>query len=569
MNLMMVCEKAELLFSNVLNMSITGSIVILVVLLTRVMLKRAPKVFSYALWAVVLFRLLCPVTVMSPFSLFGVLNVERVSDAIEQMREQDDGWKGQNTDSETVKLPAENIGGEVGINAGENMESSSDWKSEASAIIAVVWLLGVSAMGCYSVVTLIRLRRKLSDAVKLEDNIYLSDHINSAFVIGQLRTRIYLPSGLSEHEREYILLHEQHHIRRGDHIIKLLAFVALCVHWFNPLVWLAFVLAGKDMEMSCDESVIRTLGEAVRADYSASLLSLATGHRIIAGTPLAFGEGNPKDRIRNLARWKQPARGLIVSAVLLCTVLMVCLFTDPKRSLSQIKINGINYVLQEETVTELPDVCYEMGVLESVLHGTSKDPEKDFSGTNLDEKYPGCMIYQEFGVTDVIYLEDYSGYYLVFASELASPFHCTWVMEEIVFNFNSSYPYPKELAPGYSIRYDGELCIMYGDTGIIEGRFESFALSEKKFDSFFDWSSDKGVWTNGENLAAMLRRNNAHAWKLDVPSTRYMGDQPFYYLLQQKNGDVYLAHGYYDPQGPNDSFADDTYIDWMIRLEIR
>ena len=141
--------------------------------------------------------------------------------------------------------------------------------------------------------------------------------------------KIYLPCNMGEKEQEYIILHEQHHIRRFDHVIKALAFLALTIHWFNPLVWVAFVLACKDMEMSCDEAVIRKLGEDVRADYSASLLTLATGHRIIAGTPLAFGEGDTKGRIKNLARWKKPAIWIIVIALILCVILAVCLLTNP------------------------------------------------------------------------------------------------------------------------------------------------------------------------------------------------------------------------------------------------
>lgn len=163
------------------------------------------------------------------------------------------------------------------------------------AIATIVWLTGTVAMVIYGVVSLLRLRRRLVGAVPLEKSVYLADHISTPFVLGLFRPKIYLPSALPEGERGYILLHERHHIRRLDHAVKLLAFLALCVHWFNPLVWLMFVLLGRDMEMSCDEAVMKKLGEAVRADYSASLLRLATGRKIIAGAPLAFGEGDTRD----------------------------------------------------------------------------------------------------------------------------------------------------------------------------------------------------------------------------------------------------------------------------------
>jgi hypothetical protein len=187
----------------------------------------------------------------------------------------------------------------------------------------------MAALLIYSTVSLIRLKRKLVGAILLRDNIYLADHIDSPFVMGQIRPKIYLPSSLAEKERDYILLHEEHHIRRGDHVVKLLSFIALCLHCFNPLVWIAFILSGKDMEMSCDEAVLRKLGGDIRADYSASLISLATGRRIIAGTPLAFGEGNTEGRIKNIAKWKKPAVWVIVVAVIVCVVLAVCLITNP------------------------------------------------------------------------------------------------------------------------------------------------------------------------------------------------------------------------------------------------
>ena len=166
----------------------------------------------------------------------------------------------------------------------------------------------------------------------MEDNIYLADYIPSPFVMGLFRPKIYLPSTLTETERGYILRHEQYHLRRRDHVVKLLSFLALCVHWFNPLVWAAFILAGKDMEMSCDEAVVRELGEDIRADYSASLLSLATGRRIVAGMPLAFGEGDTGGRIRNLLNWKRPQPWIIAVCAVVCVGLIALCAANPKGS---------------------------------------------------------------------------------------------------------------------------------------------------------------------------------------------------------------------------------------------
>ena len=200
------------------------------------------------------------------------------------------------------------------------------------AVLTLTWLTGMALLLLYSVISLLRLRRRLVGAVRLEDNIYLADYIPSPFVMGLFRPKIYLPSTLTETERGYILRHEQYHLRRRDHVVKLLSFLALCVHWFNPLMWAAFILAGKDMEMSCDEAVVRELGEDIRADYSASLLSLATGRRIVAGMPLAFGEGDTGSRIRNLLNWKRPQPWIIAVCAVVCVGLIALCAANPKGS---------------------------------------------------------------------------------------------------------------------------------------------------------------------------------------------------------------------------------------------
>ena len=188
----------------------------------------------------------------------------------------------------------------------------------------------MAAMCIWSAVAYWKLRKCVKISVPFRKGIRIADDIDTPFVMGLLRPVIYLPGNLEDRERKYIIAHERHHIRRGDHIFKALGFLALTIHWFNPLVWVAFVLASRDMEMSCDEAVIRKYGADVRADYSASLLNLATGHRLFTGTPLAFGEGDPTGRVRNLAKWKKPKRWIVLICVILCAVLVVCLLTDPE-----------------------------------------------------------------------------------------------------------------------------------------------------------------------------------------------------------------------------------------------
>lgn len=317
-------------FPRLLNMSLTASVVILFVIFARLLLKRAPKIFSYALWYVVLFRLFCPVAINSPLSLLGMFDAPTMESHSAASSIEYIPANIVHTESPEIHMPVPGVSDVVNRQLPQGAEQlGADPLEFPTTFATYIWGAGFLAMAVYSVIAYFGIRKKLKVVIPLRDNIFIADDIKSPFVIGFFRPGIYLPCGLGGKEQEYIILHEQHHIRRLDHIVKALAFLALCIHWFNPLVWLAFVLMGKDMEMSCDEAVIRKMGENVRADYSASLLALATGRRLIAGTPLAFGEGDTKGRIRNLANLRKPAFWVILAAVAGCATLAVCLLTNP------------------------------------------------------------------------------------------------------------------------------------------------------------------------------------------------------------------------------------------------
>lgn len=305
------------IFLQILNLSFTASFVILFVLIARLFLKKAPRWISYALWGVVLFRLICPFTFQGIWSLIPV-HTEPLSPDILTAQ----------TPQVSTGLPLINsaINSSLPVpQTGASVNPLQVW----SAVGTGIWLAGLCVLLVYSIVSLVRLRLKLVGSVKLRENIYLADHISTPFVFGLIRPKIFLPSSLSEQEQPYILLHEQTHIQRFDHVIKILAFFALCLHWFNPLVWLAFFFCGRDMETSCDESVMNRMDSDIRRDYSASLLSLATGRKIIAGTPLAFGEGNPKSRIKNVLDYRKPAVRVTAISLILAVALGVGLLTNP------------------------------------------------------------------------------------------------------------------------------------------------------------------------------------------------------------------------------------------------
>lgn len=308
-------------FPDLLDVNLTASIVILFVVCVRQFMKGAPKIFSYALWAIVLLRLLVPVSIESPMSFVpertefsSMVDVNEVLPEVQFETPQDradNAWYRENTPP------------------GEPLVQTSR-SLDAQTYLTFAWLAGIAFLLLRSAASYWKLRKKVRVTIPFRKGIYIADDIDTPFVMGFLRPKIYLPGSLEPWERTFIIAHERHHIRRGDHIFKALGFLALAIHWFNPFVWAAFVLAGRDMEMSCDEAVIRKLGEDVRADYSSSLLNLSTGHRLFAGTPLAFGEGDPTGRVRNLAKWKKPALWVVIICIILCSVLAVCLLTNPE-----------------------------------------------------------------------------------------------------------------------------------------------------------------------------------------------------------------------------------------------
>lgn len=308
-------------FPDLLEVNLTASIVILFVICARLFLKRAPKIFSYVLWAIVLLRLLAPISIESSVSVVPeqteFVSMVELNEAMPRIEFESPGDRATNQWIRENTPPGEPF-------------AQTSRSLDAQTYLTFSWLTGMVFMLLRSVVSYWKLRKRVRVAIPLRKGIYIADDIDTPFVMGIFRPVIYLPGTLDKAERKYIIAHERHHIRRGDHIFKALGFLALTVHWFNPLVWVAFVLANRDMEMSCDEAVIRKFGEEVRADYSASLLNLATGHRLFAGTPLAFGEGNPTGRVRNLAKWKKPTIWVILICLIICIVLAVCLLTDPQ-----------------------------------------------------------------------------------------------------------------------------------------------------------------------------------------------------------------------------------------------
>ena len=309
----------QTLFSAVCNMTITASVVILCVLLARMLLKKAPKGFCCALWAVVLFRLLCPVSVSAPVSVLTVVDAPKTAAPVSVVEYVES----------PVQAPVETIHVEPSqltepAPSTPVAETPIDWHLIASR----VWVAGMILLAAYGIISYVNLKRKLRESVPLGPGLREADGIKSPFLLGLLRPVVYLPSGLRPEERGHILLHEQCHLRHGDHLVKAAFWLAVCIHWFNPLAWLAFVLCGRDMEMRCDEAVLRSLGPQVRSDYAQALLNFATGRRM-APAPLAFGEGDTGKRVRHVLTWKQKAAWALIPAAILCAVVLLITAVNP------------------------------------------------------------------------------------------------------------------------------------------------------------------------------------------------------------------------------------------------
>jgi len=322
------------LFLTVLAMSLTASYVILIVILARQFLKKAPKVISYALWSVVAFRLVFPFSFESVFSLLPrKANAFPITkDIVLQPSPQIDNGLEAVDAFVSRPLPAPAVG------------ASGNPLQVYVELGAYVWILGLAVLLIYSLISVWRLKRRLQSAQAIGPNIYQAEKLQTPFVLGFLRPKIYLPVGLNAAERGYILLHEQTHIRRKDHIVKIFAFLVLAIHWFNPLVWIAFRLMSTDMELSCDEKVLKSVNADIKKSYANSLLSFAAGRYSLNGGPLAFGEGNVKRRIINVLNYKKPKFWVILLAIAFVLIIGLGLAANPKSAPS---FNGSSYYVEE------------------------------------------------------------------------------------------------------------------------------------------------------------------------------------------------------------------------------
>ena len=373
----------EQMFLKILDMSRGASLIIVIVVVSRILLKRFPKYIPYMLWSAVLFRLLCPFTPEAAFGIFPDVRPAYDEPAAERdpvLNAETGGFVISYTGQETMNTPktVRRIPERSDTDSGQAVEIS--WQERFVFIGKYVWAAGMGFLLLYAVIAALRLHRKTAEAIRFKDNIYILYEPVPPFVMGIVKPRIYLPGDLSEKEQAYIILHEQFHIRRFDHIVKLAAFAALCIHWFNPLVWIAFLLSCRDMEMSCDEAVIKKLGVKIRADYSASLLAVSAKRGLIRWLPVGFGEGDVKGRIRNLAAFRKTKKGIAAVLAVCAGIFILCLATAHKTAVPDAEDPAVKTPAVEDD--ETPD---EPGASEKAEEAA--EPVSEKVSLNIAEHY--------------------------------------------------------------------------------------------------------------------------------------------------------------------------------------
>ena len=376
------------LFLKIINMSISASWLVLAVLILRFVLKKAPKWINVLLWGIVAIRLICPFSFESPLSLIP--------------------------SAETIPLnigmdstPTINSGISAINNAVNPIISQSNTPMAGASvnllqitigIYEYIWIFGMIALALYTAISYWRLCRKVDTAVRYKDNIFQSENVSSPFVFGIIKPRIYLPFKMNGQDLEHVVAHEHAHIRRKDHWWKPFGFLLLTIHWFNPLMWMAYVLLCRDIELACDEKVIKELGNEQRGDYTQALVACSINRRMIAACPLAFGEVSVKERVKSVMNYKKPAFWVIIISVIVCVGVAVCFLTNPKQDSYTLRIvvpagSQEKFVYTDEEVSTIRNSIKiwsgdGLGDTEVILSPVNKTTETRYTATYLTHGMP-------------------------------------------------------------------------------------------------------------------------------------------------------------------------------------
>lgn len=310
------------IFAQILNISIAAGWFALAVILLRLLLKKAPKWISCLLWGLVAIRLIMPFSIESALSLIPSAEALPVSNIYNSPSSISGNINYRNVDSGSEIFDAF-------VGAALRETTSPAVVRDGFGICACLWILGVAAMLIYTAVSYNRINRRVSEAAPLKDNVWMCDRIDTPFIFGLIKPRIYIPSDMNEQDKEFVIAHEKAHLSRRDHLWKPLGFLLLTVYWFNPVLWFAYTLLCRDIELACDEKVIKEMGAEIKKPYSNALINCSVPRKAIAACPLAFGETGVKGRIKSVLNYKKPAFWVIVVAIIASVVLAVCFLTNP------------------------------------------------------------------------------------------------------------------------------------------------------------------------------------------------------------------------------------------------
>ena len=549
-------------FLKILNMSITASWLILAVVLVRLLLKKAPKWIPCLLWGLVAIRLVCPFSFGSIFSLIPSSETIPTNITVQQEPAINSGITAVN----------EFINPVIAESFTPAPTDSVNPLQIIIPIAAIVWIAGIVIMLAYALISYIKLKKTVSVCVPVGERILSCDEVKAPFILGVFRPVIYVPSSMTGETLDLVIRHETAHLQRHDHWWKPLGYLLLAIYWFNPLCWIAYILLSRDIEMACDEKVIRDMDKDEMAAYSQALLDCSFPRRRIAACPLAFGEVGVKERVKGVLNYKKPAFWIILIAIIACIVLAVCLMTDPKNSfmINRSEVETVSYFN-----TFIGDDC--QGELNAAQIDEMVDRFSAVSKVKRSSQYEGmtpgyqlCVLLKDgsylyangyHATDDMVEIISKGERYSVSDPEFAKylrnvcsrgdispaqednindpPFGHYYTVQEIRYEVKRSGGNTSIPLPEYCLSSDKNLLILEdlnSNNWLNAGTFTEVVLSKDTFDQYFD--------PDGKTLAANMRRNNAKAWQVIVSD---LPDSLFYYLLLQKDGEVYLTRGYYVP----------------------
>ncbi len=549
----------DAIFLKIVNMSISACWIVLAIILLRFVLKKAPKWINCVLWGLAGLRLVLPFSFESVFSL--IPSAETISKPIDSPRPHIDSG---------VTIIDNQVNSYLQGNYFEGVTRPMGNFVDITTILAIVWLVGIAALLIYTIISFLRLKSKIGTAVLLRHNIFQSEAVVSPFVFGIIKPKIYLPFNMNEQDIEHVIAHEQAHICRKDYLWKPLGFLILTLHWFNPMVWLGYILLCRDIELACDEKVVKEFNNEQKADYSQALLSCSVNRRMIAACPLAFGEVGVKDRIKSVLNYKKPAFWVIVVAVIVSITVAVCFLTNPVNSSiynSRYETGKClySYVVSADKETKSNELVFDITsdgkVYKTFGDGTTDElgvlKESDYTAEdfeaaikNQDAKLNIGNIKNAYELSDCIFLQKSNGtvYLVQFFSDgkIMSVFKLNKIDKNDIQNgsyklseeiyFNGSYSYtPNFENDRIEIKTVGGMHIYHftGEVLSTGALYEEIKLNNENFSDLFD---NTEIWS--DNNHKDLLKNNQKAWYHKTPDD--IGGYP-YMLLSQKDGTLLMV----------------------------